>query len=180
MRDWDLAHRMPHDEKGYVVRRWKPVSGEELTRMFPVRPGGVVHAAYGAGGVPFFAVHANHLEIWDAAREVRVMAWPPGLEETPLTPTAVDANLLVERGVWLYWEPPMAFEVSPCATHAVMAYGPEAPARLWNMETGELVRSFTGHEKDPGAVAFSPCGGYVLTGSWDGTARLWESGIEEE
>lgn len=46
-------------------------------------------------------------------------------------------------------------------------------ARLWDVATGETIRTFTGHTKEVGDVAFSPDGKYLLTGSTDGTARLW-------
>ena len=44
------------------------------------------------------------------------------------------------------------------------------------METGALIRTFSGHTAAVNAVAFSPDGSRVLTGSGDGTARLWASG----
>jgi WD40 repeat protein len=50
---------------------------------------------------------------------------------------------------------------------------PDAPALLWNAETGELAQKF----ERPGrlrAAAFSPNGQYVLIASDDRSARLWE------
>ncbi|MGA9773120.1 MAG: hypothetical protein WBV94_29085 [Blastocatellia bacterium] len=49
------------------------------------------------------------------------------------------------------------------------------------METGREARRFDGHLSSVFSVAFSPDGKYMLTGSWDKTARLWDvkTGIEE-
>jgi hypothetical protein len=44
---------------------------------------------------------------------------------------------------------------------------------LWNAADGTLLRTFSGHTYDVESVAFSPDGTKVLTGSADGTARLW-------
>ena len=53
--------------------------------------------------------------------------------------------------------------------------------RLWNMETGELLRHYTGHgQKTVWSVQFSGDGKRALTGSADETARIWDldSGAE--
>jgi WD40 repeat protein len=42
------------------------------------------------------------------------------------------------------------------------------------LQTGKQVRAFTGHTSQIVSVAFSPDGQSVLTGSQDGTARLWK------
>ena len=47
-------------------------------------------------------------------------------------------------------------------------------ARLWDLATGQLLRTFAGHSRSVKAVTFSPNGKSVLTGSRDGTARLWD------
>ena len=56
-------------------------------------------------------------------------------------------------------------------------------ARLWDTETGKVIHEFHGHMSIVSprgvrvkvmAVAFSPDGSLVLTGSIDGTARLWD------
>ncbi|HLO17147.1 MAG TPA: hypothetical protein VK206_20095, partial [Anaerolineales bacterium] len=47
-------------------------------------------------------------------------------------------------------------------------------AFLWDPQTGHQIREFIGHTDIVSSVAFSPDSRYLLTGSSDGTARLWE------
>jgi WD40 repeat protein len=42
------------------------------------------------------------------------------------------------------------------------------------------LRDFNGHTGEIEAVAFSPDGKYVLTGSVDGTARLWDAATGQQ
>jgi len=42
------------------------------------------------------------------------------------------------------------------------------------LETGKEVRKFEGHGDGIFSIAFSPDGRYVLAGSNDNTARLWD------
>jgi len=51
----------------------------------------------------------------------------------------------------------------------------DGTARLWNIETGEQIRIFSGHEGWVNSVAFSPDEQYILTSGTDGTARLWDT-----
>jgi len=50
---------------------------------------------------------------------------------------------------------------------------------LWDVDTGEEVRRFTGHTSEVRDVAFSPDGKYIVTASFDGTARLWFTDIHD-
>jgi WD40 repeat protein/MoxR-like ATPase len=45
--------------------------------------------------------------------------------------------------------------------------------RLWNVKTGELIRTFKGHEGIIYSVSFSPDGKQALSGANDDTLRLW-------
>lgn len=51
--------------------------------------------------------------------------------------------------------------------------------RLWNVQTGEKLRSFTGHSDEVASVAFSRDGRYVLSGG-DASTRLWDVASGEE
>jgi len=56
----------------------------------------------------------------------------------------------------------------------VVAGGADQTARLWDLETGQTVRVFYGHNDLVAGVDFSPDGKYIVTGSHDNTARLWD------
>ena len=59
--------------------------------------------------------------------------------------------------------------------------------RLWNVHTGELIKTLTGHEDVVSSVVFSPDGnlivsgdwydwdGYLSSGTWSGEIRVWNA-----
>ena len=47
--------------------------------------------------------------------------------------------------------------------------------KLWDTETGNLLRTFNGHSDRIWTVGFSPDGVHVLSGSFDRTAKLWDA-----
>jgi WD40 repeat protein len=81
---------------------------------------------------------------------------------------------------------------APDGRHAVSAHGTylsrkqefvpgtDNNIRLWDLETGQLLRQFRGHTMAVSSIAFSPCGRRILSASLDGTVRLWsaEQGTE--
>jgi WD40 repeat protein/uncharacterized protein YecT (DUF1311 family) len=52
--------------------------------------------------------------------------------------------------------------------------------KLWNVATGEEIRTFKGHSISVESVAFSPDGRYALSGSGDNTLKLWDVATGEE
>jgi WD40 repeat protein len=49
-----------------------------------------------------------------------------------------------------------------------------APLRLWDLESGTLLRTLRGHTGSVRAVALTPDGRAAVSGSDDGTLRLWD------
>jgi WD40 repeat protein/class 3 adenylate cyclase len=63
---------------------------------------------------------------------------------------------------------------------AGLHYGDSNRMRLWDVETGEELRSFEGHTAAIFMIAASADGRQALTGSQDGTIRLWDLETGEE
>ena len=53
--------------------------------------------------------------------------------------------------------------------------GNENTIKLWNVRTGELIRTLEGHSKTIFALAISPDGQTIYSGSLDGTIKVWQS-----
>ena len=68
----------------------------------------------------------------------------------------------------------LAFAPLAAGTPLVATGGLDGIVRAWDARTGECVRAWTGHAKGVQAVAWSPDGGLLLSGSDDGTAKVWE------
>jgi WD40 repeat protein len=46
--------------------------------------------------------------------------------------------------------------------------------KLWNLKTGDLLCTLTGHEGSVRSVAISPDGQTLASGSHDNSIKLWE------
>jgi len=59
-------------------------------------------------------------------------------------------------------------------------WGDESPVRLWDPSSGALQKTLVGHSTDVDAMAFSPNGQVLVSGDWDGSARLWDLATGEQ
>ena len=74
-----------------------------------------------------------------------------------------------------------AFDLSVDGQYIALSqwYVPENVVRIWDLEQGSFIESLTFHAKDVVAIAFSPIGTVLASGSQDGMVALWEVGTWE-
>lgn len=69
-------------------------------------------------------------------------------------------------------DPSRAIALSADGRYALSG-GADRQFKLWQVETGQCLYTFRGHQGDVTALAFSPDGSYVVSGSADKTLKLW-------
>jgi WD40 repeat protein/predicted Ser/Thr protein kinase len=73
----------------------------------------------------------------------------------------------------------LQFDLSPDGKYLV-AGSWDSTARVFELATGTLERTLTGHEQRVFDVSFTPDGSQILTCSSDGRAKLWDGGVPKD
>jgi WD40 repeat protein len=59
-------------------------------------------------------------------------------------------------------------------SRTALSGGADKTAKLWDLASGRLIRSFEGHSESVEAVAIAPDGRTAATGSRDRTIKIWD------
>jgi WD40 repeat protein len=130
---------------------------------------------------------------WDARSGAQIMVFK-GHKDRLSTATFSPDGTRILTGAWdnsaRVWDatsgaqilqltvPTLAVAVTTAAFSpdgSLIATGSFDLVRIWDANSGALLRSMPGHSSAIAAVAFSPDGSRLASGSWDATARLWDA-----
>jgi RNA polymerase sigma factor (sigma-70 family) len=143
--------------QGGRVRVWDRVTGKKLLHL--AEPGWNV--AYSPDSKYLAVGQLKGIALWDLATGQCVRRLT-GIRPIRSSPLAFD----------------LAF--SPDGKRLAAALPEEPLVRLWEVATGKQQNPLRGHTKRVTAVAFSPDGKTLASGSEDGTVRLWDAGAARE
>lgn len=82
--------------------------------------------------------------------------------ETELLKTIFD-----EQGVW-------CVRYSSVDNNLLVSSSLDSTIKFWKVDTGELLRTISGHSKIVFDMSFSSDGQKIATASWDGTIKIWD------
>ncbi len=89
----------------------------------------------------------------------------------------VNTGLLVKKITNAHVAKVREIQLSPDGNKFVTASG-DKTAKVWDMDTGELLADLKGHSAPLWSAQFSPDGHKVVTASFDSTAKIWEVSTE--
>lgn len=68
----------------------------------------------------------------------------------------------------------LSIAISPDGQYLASGSAGDSAVKLWDMQTGTLIRNFIGHAGWITSIKFSPDGKHLLTAAWDSKAMLWD------
>ncbi|MCC6549557.1 MAG: caspase family protein [Ignavibacteriaceae bacterium] len=135
----------------------------------------------------------NTIKIWDwkSARLVRTLGGQTSIViSTLITPDNKFFQYAIDNGKIYKWESTSgkvvktintdsyrgALAMSKDGRYLVTGVDyPYGPVNIWQLESGELIRSLRGHEEEVRYVAISPDNKYIISASIDGAIKIWEN-----
>lgn len=173
-----------------TIKLWN-VSTGELMRTLMGHSGGVSSVAIDAGGKLLVSGSDNYprhnLKVWDLHKGKRHSTWFGHKQPVKVVATDPQGKIFVSGSnkikVWeiktgkrlcTLWHTCSVNTAAISPNGCLLVSGSsDSKIVLWNLRTGELLRTIAGHTSSVNAVAISPDGEMLLSASSDTTMKLW-------
>ncbi|MGD9720173.1 MAG: hypothetical protein AB7O59_07930 [Pirellulales bacterium] len=153
-----------------VIRIWDADSGESLV-TFAEQPDYIIRATFSPDGREVIAGrHDQTVAVFDTMTGKQRLAIEHPAAVWGLAVSA-DGNYILSG---------TGGSLTGSLSGLNFAEGPDNVLRMWDRETGKLIREMKGHEGGVFCIDVSPDGRLAVTGSSDGTMRLWDLSTGEE
>lgn len=143
---------------GSGVRLWDTLSGKALSEPFTNQSEGEA-VAFSPDGRWVAFDDGKGLHIWN----LRTQREEQLIIESKSVVNFTHALAFNPNGSWL------------AAAGSFPRDSRDDKTRIWDVKTGQLVHTLTGHTFGVNDVQFSPDGRWLVTGSADGTVRIWDA-----
>lgn len=145
-------------DANYGIKLWDLRTGEEL-RSLSGHPGGLAAVAISADGkIGLSGGNDNFLKLWDLTTGKLLQALK---HSNRILSVALSADGTIGlTGI--------------CDDQGTYGLCRHATLKVWDLATGTLTRSLSGHLDDVWSVSLSPDGKSALSGSDDNTVKLWD------
>ncbi|MCI0602538.1 DUF4062 domain-containing protein [bacterium] len=141
-----------------TIRMWNPETGD-CERTWSNSSAGVHYVAISPDGRRIATAHGDqHVRVWDIEKNEPVYILRGHKENAKLVSFTPDGRLLISAG----------------GDFSSTADTNDAAIRIWNLDTGKLLSTLTGHTRSIEALAITPDGRTLVTGGWDYTIRVWD------
>ncbi len=150
------------DQKNYVVRRWNTATAAPLPAIENV---GFVHAISYRDSKSLAYASGAKVVLWqDGGAKRTFQSKDKSLAITSLAFSADRSRMTTGHG------------------KSVARNKPGLPGLIsvWNLETGEAIRSWTAHRHLISSIAFSADAKQIISASHDGMVKIWNAGSGEE
>ncbi len=153
----NLPNFLPYSQDNFdqTMRLWDLSTGRQLKKwpiMICCRS-----LAWSPDGRFIACGEPNHVRIWETQTWKEIRRFSGAVKASGFTQTDIRS---------LVFSPDAQF---------LMTAGKDTKIHLWDVNTGNLVREFIGHDGGVNSVTYSRDGRYILSGSEDSTVILWNA-----
>jgi len=155
-----------------TMRLWDTSSGR-LIRTFSGHTKMVSSVCFSPDGKQILSSSWDTtIRLWDVStgREIKTFSWDINISSESTKPYVIIPVDMILRGFENYVH---SVSFSPDGKQILSSFE-DGIVRLWDISSGQIIKTFSGHTSWVYSVCFNPDGKQILSGSGDSTINIWD------